>query len=159
MDIPELKYRTNDIQDEIIKELHSEGPLLTSELRENIGKERFPEGSKGHHPNKLEQWGLIKVIAREGPHDERRFRLTGLGAEYYDRVLAGPVSDVFKDVGSDPELEDRVDELEVTVRAQAGRLERLEEEKLDASRFEALTERLDGEWKDHLIEKVTARLE
>lgn len=159
MDLAELKYRTNDIQDEIIKELHSEGPLLTSELRENIGKDRLKEGSKGHHPNKLEQWGLIEVVEREGPHDERRFDLTSFGISYYENVLAGSVSDVFADVDSDPELEDRVTELEMTVRAQAEELERLSEEKVDVSRFENLTETLEGEWKDHLIEKVVERLQ
>lgn len=152
MDIYDIKFRINPIQEAILDNLYDEGTRLVSELREDIGKDRFKEGSRGHHPDKLEQWGLIKVVDREGPHDERRYGLTPLGDEYVKRERGEIVS-------PSEGLEDRIDELERTVQQQADEIECLSEEKVDVGRFEALTNQLDNEYKEHLIETIIDCLE
>lgn len=161
MDIYDLKYKVNPIQEDIIEELHEKGPLLTSDLRENIGKDRFKAGSRGHHPDKLMEWNLIEVVNTYGAHDEREFNLTFLGEEYYQRVIAGPEYDDRLEENSVVDedkvaaLRERVADLEEIVEEQSAALDRLDEEKVDVSRFESLKEYLQNDYLDEMLGEST----
>lgn len=87
-DLNEIKTELHDPKTDILLLLHREGALKMRKIRKNTD---LKEGSRGHHPDKLEEWGLTEVIARDETHNgERTYALTDRGREFVnDYLLSG----------------------------------------------------------------------
>ena len=111
--LDEIDAKLREPKTDILLILHREGALAMRKLRKKAG---FPSGSRGHHPDKLEEWGLIEVIARDADNNnERTYDLTDRGHEFVnDHLLDG--------VGEVPE------HIENTLEQQRAKIEQLEEQ-------------------------------
>lgn len=91
MDQPELeeiKAELHDPKTDILLVLHREDALKMRKIRK---KTDLKAGSRGYHPDKLEEWGLIEVIDRDETYNnERTYDLTDRGREFVnDYLLSG----------------------------------------------------------------------
>ena len=122
----------------------------------------IPAGSKEHHFETLQKWGLMELVGREnhgGGNPARVFELTDHGTEIVEEYLldgdeapdayAAKIDRALDETG---ELRGRVEELERTVEQQADEIEALREE-----RDEALDE-LRGDLEDALNGKYRTLL-
>lgn len=137
-DDDELLQKLKTHRKNILLELHRNGEMPISTLRETA---QFPTGSRNHHTGVLQDWELIELIGRDGEDGERVFGLTENGEQFVESYLEPAEPD---------KVERRIDRLE-------DRCEGLDERKLEAARFERLTDYLENEYWDGVIEQIEAR--
>lgn len=158
----------------IILALYRHGELGAGEVRSITGT---PRGSKEHHYETLQDWGLMEQVGtqqKRGGEPERLFALTDRGTQFVEEYLvdADEAPDMYA-VKID-RTEDKVDELrgtvadlERTVEQQANEIETLRQERDDAldelreDREQALDEfidklenKLNGEYRALLKEDI-----
>ena len=160
MEIPadrdEMCAKLKRNRERILLAMFRHGDLKSREIREQTGLSR---GSKNHHFNVLQEWGLIEEVDRDessgGPYPERVFGLTDEGREFTDEYLT--------EQGERPDsyelrvqrLEDEVDDLKTANERLQDEVERLQEEKADR---EKISEQLQGKYWESLKNEIARQI-
>lgn len=152
----------------IILALYRHGELGAGELRSITGT---PRGSKEHHYETLQEWGLMERVGEQqerGGNPERVFALTDDGTAFVEEHLVDTdeAPDMYavkidRTEEKVNELRGTVAELERTVEQQADKIEQLREERDDAldELRENLEDALNGEYREMLKEDIADELD
>lgn len=162
-DRDEMYAKLKRNRERILLVLYRFGDLRSREIRDRTD---LSKGSKNHHYEVLQDWGLIEVVGKNGDSGgwaERIFGLTAEGETFVEDYLADtddeqPDSYVLRV----ERLEDEVDELrtenerlEETIEQQHREIETLEEELRDET--EEIREKLEGEYWRAIVDEIEAR--
>lgn len=143
----------------IILALYRHGELGAGEVRSITGT---PRGSKEHHYETLQQWGLMEQVGTQqqrGGEPERVFALTDRGTQFVEEHLvdADEAPDMY--AVKIERTEDKVDELrgtvadlERTVEQQADEIERLDE------RISTFCQHMNETYWEKVIDEIDERL-
>ena len=161
--LDKLKERRKNI----ILALYRHGRLGAGKLRSITGT---PRGSKEHHYELLQEWGLMELVGHQqdrGGNPERLFALTDAGEQFVEDYLVNtdeaPDAYAVKiDRAEDKvdELRGTVEDLERTVEKQGDEIEQLRKDREDAfdTFLDRLEEKLNGEYREMLREDIVNEL-
>lgn len=160
----ELKERRKNI----ILALYRHGRLGAGKLRSITGT---PRGSKEHHYETLQRWGLMERIGEQqerGGNPERVFALTDDGTAFVEKYLVDTDEAPDAYAVKIKRTEDKVDELrgtiedlERTVEQQADEIEQLRKDREDAfdTCLDRLENKLNGEYKTMIEQSIKSDLQ
>lgn len=157
-DRDEMYAKLKRNRERILLSMFRHGDLKSREIREQTGLSR---GSKNHHFNVLQEWGLIEEVGRDnttGGHPERVFGLTDEGREFTDEYLTDERERPDSYELRVQRLEDEIDDLKTANERLEDEVEALREEKADRDeteeRLDKIREDLQGTYWSAIVDEI-----